>query len=135
MVVDARSNDLIDEGLPAFHRRWRQVRIERRPVVAVFGVVHLQHAAAKILCLDHVRDRDSFVTTAFVVYIMVVGDVWASRELEYLMATGSHPMAVVGVRPCDGTLLVHLVRDREELLAVFRRVAVEVVVGSKRSSR
>ena len=42
------------------------------------------------------------------------------------LLSGGHPVPAVGVGPCDRTVAVHVRGDRFELLAVLRRVSVEV---------
>src|SRR5258707_13797030 len=51
-----------------------------------------------------------------------------SGELEDLAVTGRDPVAAVGVAPGDRAAAVHLQGDRLELVPVFRRVPVEVVL-------
>jgi hypothetical protein len=59
---------------------------------------------------------------------VVVGDeLGGPGELEHLVAAAGDPVAAVGVRPRDGTLLLHVLGDGHELLAIFRGVPVEVI--------
>lgn len=82
LLVDAGPHDLVDEWLPAFDGRRRQVGVEDAAVGGVLGFIHLEHAATHAGGLRNRGNGDALVAGAFAGDVVVVGHVRASRELE-----------------------------------------------------
>ncbi len=103
-----------------------QVRVEQGPKLVMLGVVHLQDAAADTRGAIHRRDGDTLVSLALSVDVVIGGHVRRSGEREHLLAAGGHPVATVGLGPRHRALRLHLLRDRQEVVAVVGGVAVEI---------
>ena len=126
LLVEARLDDLVDDGNPPLHRGGRKIGVQRGAVLPVLGLVHLEHAAAERVLTSAARDGDADVALALAGDVVVVGDVRAPREFEDFLVSRSHPVPAVRVGPCERTALVHLRGDLLEPVAVLRRVAIEM---------
>ena len=135
LLVEAGAGDVVDERFPTLDRGRRQVGIEHGAVGAVFGLIHLQDAAAHHADAAGGRNRNPFVAAAFVVDVVIVGDRGAAGELENLVAARRDPVPAVGLGPRHRALGVHLLGDLLELRAVLRGVPVEVVLRSSYDRR
>ena len=92
----------------------------------LLGRVHLQEAALHL----HIggRDGDAHVAVAFVVHVVIVGQVLrGAGEFEDLLVPGGDPVAPVRAAPRHRAPGEDLGRDVLELLPVFRCVPIEVI--------
>ena len=126
LLVEARLDDLVDDGNPPVHRRGRKIGVQRGAVLPVLGFVHLEHPAAELRADSAARNADADVALALPADVVVVGDVRTPRQFEDFSVARCHPVPAVRVGPRQRTALVHLGGDLLEAVAVLRRVAIEV---------